>query len=1478
MVSSETCVECPLDTHSDEGSTSCTACGPSQYAPTNSWTCYDCPCADGINCTCSLANGFLWEAQVPVRSSGTPYSVVISFAAGSNTAGCRLMDQVLENPAQSGDSVHYTSTVRVMGSGETGTIKIHAEDQASCEGMNGISVSEPTKTSWGACRETGRDAWRILPTVSAPGRSMLQFVSSHMCAKVGTGSMDMCDEANLDLLIPMDGLAGEVHSWTLSEYGNIEHPCGGVGTHCSSLGLPIEATNTLSNLATVGTVGDAEMMKTFLTGFGLKPYEDTYRYSYWATDAVFKAEECYTASTGCLTVGSEQLYQLEAHSVYCKPGEGLQFFQFKSCSVDGGKGNGFQYSYKCCTIQGIGACEAELTPWAERDETVHGMMSALVRQNISCPSSHVLKGFVLEAKDPGDSHSEIRYDFACCAIAMWAPIAVHTEAQALNGTFDTFDGVYYPLSRSEGRIQMQSAFLYGTQGNSSTYTLDYDKFTGEWCVKGLGAPEDCWVSEADHPLRLGFGGPFDLSSLKPFDPNAGESDNGMKEIKVVKFKKPPRIERVEHADVQMKQRTLNAFEASKELNAFDITTVAAWMPNAPNYRPYCALRDPKAWKSLSEAEEEETEDWGINGRNDLDVLNTEDNLGRTAEAMEPWHPCQRYFHDSSEVNRDAFVSKFDLSRLLTFDTIMSSKLVKHRSGRKPKPPPPEPKWPKKPPRKYSGLSGEMNDAAKGLSPLMGGGMKKQDPSPKGLTPEVLGHCLVRKSAREARLQKDTGKNGIVQAVADMSHMIATGICGFLPKTGVVGAPLGVGAEYETDWALICEKITNNVHAVITDVNGRYVTAREQWKLENDAMDDCSKFTAAQMYKVFCDLHCLEDEVLKGNSAILRSLKGLETHVVKTVSDMLQHYTSEIFEKLVETQTQINHNDGEMSGILTDYVQQMMDQNTEYRDQLSDQMTTQINALSSQLGDYVVTPLNKLQNDIATVNENIITVNDWLRGNEILNPPEPEPELSMLFRKTGKNSTRLGNSSVGLMHTVFHNLQSATAELVRTVHSEDAGDFKGINDEHATQILSDLKHSVSVHRDAANRAMSQRNLTSAHQHAQKAVDAIHRARHAFGAVKEEPIETFARSASLDMLPTLDGLVRQVNTLGNMSFGLVSFASHETAILKQANSFQELSDQAQHFAAADMMVQFESAMARAQRSVSDYMPKAKRHLHARADALIALSEAVSPNSCNSPETLMQVGRSIFEAEVAEAKHVEALTGVWRDTAEALRDVASLLVDGGLLIHYMRLVSNNEVGISAAPVDASTQAPKSIAEAAMFAENRVGLALAQHAGGFAQQVAHAYDMAQMLADMWGQSAMEAPIEELSTLRKGWAGVRQVAQSLQEELGSDTNLRRELLLNHLASTRKQGSRSAKLNHRFPPPATCLQGASGDQRRELTKAATWSMEKGAVFLLGEGGRAWKCDEVSGLVEDTHAEDLPSIGSGDVDALGVEGFLKHLTQ
>merc|ERR1719469_1021104 len=671
-------------------------------------------------------------------------------------------------------------------------------------------------------------------------------------------------------------------------------------------------------------------------------------------------------------------------------------------------------------------------------------------------------------------------------------------------------------------------------------------------------------------------------------------------------------------------------------------------------------------------------------------------------------------------------------------------------------------------------------------------------------------------------------------MGDMANDAVTGLCGVIPSTGIVLAPLGAGAEVGMDWGAVCANVATVIHSTLTFVNEQYTTARQLWKEENDAADSCGDLVEGQMYKVFCDMHCIEDAVVKGNSAVLRSLKTMEGHVLNNVHDMLKFYTTEVFDKVKETQAQINHNDGQLSGMMNNYVGQMMDQNTEYRDSLADQLNIQINALNTNIGTHVVDPLSKIQNDIVTTNDNIMQMGKWLQSNEVLNPPGLLQEIEEI------EETPVVDSNLTTLHTSLRRTHQAVLNLVHSVHRDGVDT---VNEQVAVSSLQRLHGATRRAAHHAKNAMREGRLSDAKANVRRAIGAVQQAHAELAEGGREPVPSgFQRRVAARLVPAQHRLLRETLTTRNAHRELLAFQATQRAIMGRHESLHDLGEQIEASAAADMMVRFDAEARRSRQSLENYLGLARKHVEARSAAIAALHEHSALDTCTSPESLRGLGVHLVSSDRAERRHIAGLARAWRETAGSLCSMTDILVDGGLLLHQIRAAAR-------APMSTSQVGPD-IASAVMLLEAPLHKELSLRVGDFASQLSRGFNISQMLSRMWADAFIDAPAAELHDLRRSWSRLRLAARELRTGLRGDGQLRRDLLI-----ARLQAEIAQSLPHRFPAPPAC--NAPG--------AALWRYThdgSAAVLLSTEGGALW-CDLSSGKMKSGNNSML-SLHPGDI--------------
>eukprot|EP00930_Biecheleria_cincta_P021688 TRINITY_DN15999_c0_g1_i1.p1 TRINITY_DN15999_c0_g1~~TRINITY_DN15999_c0_g1_i1.p1 ORF type:complete len:3926 (-),score=687.33 TRINITY_DN15999_c0_g1_i1:334-12111(-) len=929
----------------------------------------------------------------------------------------------------------------------------------------------------------------------------------------------------------------------------------------------------------------------------------------------------------------------------------------------------------------------------------------------------------------------------------------------------------------------------------------------------------CTSSSAPHPLQVGDGGVFDVSSVRIMEAKEGA---GLKSIKVVKFKGPPKLE-----EVKLKKRSLEAFKPSRALAAFDMSTVQEWMPSSPTYKPYCALRNPKDWKEEADMSAEAESGWGVIKRNQNAELNSEEGAKLIQEAGESGHPCKNYLLDPSPGLRPIWATDFNFGKYLMNNLISKAKKKATEKATEVV----EKNVPKEMIEKAKKAKATYDEGQELFGEEAGEDEKSE---PTGLTMDVEEECANRKNERDRVFALDTKSNAKVVFATDLASTASHALCAAIPNAGVVMAPLGGGASTSWNLGTVCRSIADAAVQGIQTYKNQYTLARESWKMENDMADNCDPEPSmdpidkvqGHLYKVFCDLHCIEDAVVNGNHAILKSMHTLSKHLLSTVQQMMHFYTNEIFEKIKETQTQINHNDKQSVDILTDYVGQIMSQNTKYTKHLN-----------KAIGRNIIPPLNKLQKDIATVNANLIKAHKLLETEAVVEP------RALLWQQ------QESEENLHPLSRPYHLAGEATIDLMRALHGRAGLKQIGFNEDAAIPVMLKATRIAHYHAGKAAKAFVHGNVSSAHTHVLEVAGELRRAGAALAkrGHSEATAETFARRTLIGLQPAGSGLSKRAYTAMLATSSLASMQQGQLALMGHVNSLQQLSDQIEQTAAADMLVKFDSEVVNVHRAFADYVHSSIGFLQLQAGALETLRHSSQTAGCQSPERIRQVGVQLAALDRARKKHLLALSQSWQVCSDSLLRLTNLLADGGLLVHYVWLTSRG--------VSLEDTAGKNGSLAVRFAstENHMQQALKNDMGKFVLQVRRAFSISQHLIDMWDGAEKGPPAAEVANLRGAWAKVSLAARGLRESLQTDGQLRTNLVLSVLE--RAHG----KLSMRFPPPGACAKASEGHD------AALWSdVKEGqkAALLLTRAGRWLQCDPVSGKLstarrsKDSSSEDM----------------------
>ncbi|CAJ1342226.1 unnamed protein product [Effrenium voratum] len=285
----------------------------------------------------------------------------------------------------------------------------------------------------------------------------------------------------------------------------------------------------------------------------------------------------------------------------------------------------------------------------------------------------------------------------------------------------------------------------------------------------------------------------------------------------------------------------------------------------------------------------------------------------------------------------------------------------------------------------------------------------------------------------------------------------------------------------------------------------------------------------------------------------------------------------------------------------------------------------------------------------------------------------------------------------------------------------------------------------------------------------------------------------------------------------------------------------SDEMEILAASELLLKFDAHLASAHHSFSRFIAASREYVKSKSTALQMLRDAVTKDRCEqgSPgpvAPLKLLAKTINRMDRDQLAVKRTINDAWSDAVVSLARVADVLVDGGLLMHYLRIASltvNATVPASA----------KSVAKALELLQAPLDAALQHEAGGFLLQVKRAFTMSSVLLNAMHDHFVDAPDDDLADIVSSWRKLEATALELDADLRG--NLRRELLMNVLQ--RKVSEEATSMAARFPLAARCKSG----------EEALWDVDTdGSPLLLREEGRVLRCDPSGHLSAGAQKEPL----------------------
>ncbi|CAE7804106.1 unnamed protein product [Symbiodinium necroappetens] len=466
----------------------------------------------------------------------------------------------------------------------------------------------------------------------------------------------------------------------------------------------------------------------------------------------------------------------------------------------------------------------------------------------------------------------------------------------------------------------------------------------------------------------------------------------------------------------------------------------------------------------------------------------------------------------------------------------------------------------------------------------------------------------------------------------------------------------MGVGFLARFGDICSSVVEGISEGINFGFNSYWTAWQGYYGENEALDGCADYTDGAMYKAFCDLHCIEDEVLKGNAAVLRSMKTQETHVISTLHDMLKWYTTELFDKLKETQDQSTHNTKEQERIQKAYFEQLATMQTDYAGQLNTQIDQLGVDINSRFDNNVVDPLNALQGHLKTMNDNLISLGKWLADRPIFAEDDGgwTPPTSVLAASS--------------VPKVSMQAQEAYAHLV-TVHGEVGQLMEALHGKVGPEVFRDEQKLLPLVSGLLSELRGLKETMQKEPRKQGAFGEDERAslvnvsnlrstarvlrhyRHELSGLPPETFkETFHRRTTKSLQPALRRFRKQALLVATLSSSLVQFG-----LSPKTSQGGELTGNS-----ADRAERYQNLMMLIHRDVSEYVQKARAFVTAHKDALAQLLPPVGDCGAN----VVDVGRQMAEMRLKEQDHVVFLLRTWRSVSQNLDFLANLVVDGQFL----------------------------------------------------------------------------------------------------------------------------------------------------------------------------------------------------------------------
>merc|ERR1719271_125771 len=155
------------------------------------------------------------------------------------------------------------------------------------------------------------------------------------------------------------------------------------------------------------------------------------------------------------------------------------------------------------------------------------------------------------------------------------------------------------------------------------------------------------------------------------------------------------------------------------------------------------------------------------------------------------------------------------------------------------------------------------------------------------------------------MDKLAGQLAMASSYIDMASTVVEGACGLVPDPNF-GFSFFAHTAINLPISSICQTLANIGLRTLPEVSFETFETLYYSGVGLVDANDCDP-SQTKDKKLFCDLHCIEDAVRKGDSKIMQSLRVMHTKLLEEVHNMFEHYTNQVFTKVDDLGAREDHN-------------------------------------------------------------------------------------------------------------------------------------------------------------------------------------------------------------------------------------------------------------------------------------------------------------------------------------------------------------------------------------------------------------------------------------------------------------------------------------------------------------------------------------------------------------------------------------------